>query len=228
VETAVTGGLGFRSTYYPYLPVDEIRQRLRSIRRLRGSATPSERFFLMVGSCAHGTTRASFEWFIDNVRARGLPDGVRVVVTGSRTEQLLRGAAPIDGIELRGWIDQEELDRLLVQATAVLVPQLFGFGALTRLPELACAGIPVIASIHPTLAIDPPPGLVAVEDEWQAWRLQIERLAGERRDPAADEYDAWERRQASPLREYVSRLASGGAVRPAHDEGMPTATQRWG
>jgi glycosyltransferase involved in cell wall biosynthesis len=206
VETAVIGGLGFESVYYPYLPVAEIRQRLDNIRRDRRAAPASEPFFLMLGSASHRTTRASFEWFIHNARVHGLPGGIRVIVVGAKTDQLDGANEQIEGLEFRGWVDQDELDRLLVRATAVLIPQLLGFGALTRLAEMACAGIPAIASAHCTLAIDRLPGLMPVENDWNAWCRQIERLAKQRRDPTAEEYEEWERRQPAALREHARRL----------------------
>jgi glycosyltransferase involved in cell wall biosynthesis len=158
VETALVSGLGLGARYYPYLPVAEIRAQHLKIRaeRCRVEATPG--LFVMLGSAEHATTREAFTWFIEQAQTRGLPQGARVVVGGSATDTLLPKNAQVPGIELRGWLEQAELDELLRRAQAALIPQRRGFGALTRLPEFACAGIPVIVSRHPTAALDLPPG----------------------------------------------------------------------
>ena len=41
----------------------------------------------------------------------------------------------------------------------IIVPQFSGFGSVTRLTELSCAGVPSLTPAHPTWAIDVPPGV---------------------------------------------------------------------
>ncbi len=170
VEAGLIGGIGLSARNYPYLPVGEIRENLYRIRQARSTSTCEPGLFLMVGSAGHGTTKEAFAWFVQQIRTHGLPPGVRVVVGGSDTDKLLPGGAPVRGLEVRGRLTQAELDHLLTIAQAVLVPQFRGFGALTRLPELACAGIPIAVSRHPTYAIDLPPAVQVVDDTWEAWR----------------------------------------------------------
>jgi len=130
---------------------------------------------------------------------------VRVVVIGAGTDKLLSPGESVPGIELKGWTDQDELDRLLVGAHAVLVPQRFGFGAPTRLAELSCAGIPVIGFDHPTYAIDVPPGF-NVEETWEEWYAKIEQLSHEDARVTEDQYNAWEATQPKPLGKVVRDL----------------------
>ena len=63
----------------------------------------------------------------------GLPAGVRVVAVGGDTDKLLPSGTSVRGLELRGWLEQVELDALLARAAAAVIPQRLGFGALTRL-----------------------------------------------------------------------------------------------
>jgi glycosyltransferase involved in cell wall biosynthesis len=198
-EAAIFGGLGLPSRYYPYLPVGDVRAALMRVRaaRTRGPIEPG--LLLMLGSAGHDTTRQAFAWFIEHAGRAGLPEGVRVVVGGTETDKLLPPGTTVPGLEMRGWLQQDELDGLMARAQAVLVPQMIGFGALTRLPELACAGIPTIVSRHPCYAIEPPPGLLVVEDDWEAWQAGMRYMLSNRIDCPTSDYEAWERRQESPL-----------------------------
>lgn len=199
VETGLIGGLGLRSGYYPYMPVGEIRCYLDQVRKAREASKRDSGLFLMLGSASHKTTLRSFSWFVQQVEEYGLPDGIRVVVGGKRTDQLLSVGDSIPGLELRGWLEQDELDDLLVRAQGVLAPQYMGFGALTRLPELSYAGIPVIVSMHPTYAIDVPPGVLTVGNSYVSWCEKMQLIADEDIDPCRDEHLKWEDQQARPL-----------------------------
>lgn len=200
VEAALINGLGLPAHYYPYVPVGQIKERHKHIRRARASGRVEPGLFLMLGTAQHETTGESFAWFVQNVQAHGLPGGVRVVVGGLGTDELLPGARSVPGLELRGWLEQDELDRLLVRANAILIPQRSGFGALTRLPELACAGIPAIVSRHATYALNPPPNLEILDDDcWDAWYAKIKEFARQKVDLPEDDYYAWEEEQPKTL-----------------------------
>jgi hypothetical protein len=202
VETGLVGGLGLEAEHYPYLPVGAIRARLEAIRhaRLHGEQDPG--LFLLLGSAMHGTTRRAFEWFLAQARTHGLPPGVRLGLAGKDTDSLdIRGTA---GIEALGWVNQPELDRLLTLARAVIVPQFSGFGSVTRLVELSCAGVPSLTPAHPTWAIDGPPGVHVLGDSWPEWNDLLRDLARSPRQTAWD-YPASEAAQPHSLHRYLSR-----------------------
>jgi len=222
-EAGVVGGLGLSARYYPYRPVGAVRERLAWIRRQRDIGLCEPDLFLIVGTAGHETTRASLRWFIQNTLNSGLPAGSRVVVIGLDTEKLLPSGRSVPGLELRGWVEQAELDRLLVRASAVLIPQRSGFGALTRLSELACAGVPVIVSRHATYAIDPPPGLDVVDDDWDAWCAAIAARRQETSSVAEEAYAKWEEMQPETLHAVVCSLLGGGAAQSAESGARPRA-----
>lgn len=199
VETGLVEGLGLSSGYYPYLPVGKIRRDLERVREARTGSKRDSGLFLMLGSASHETTWRSFLWFVQQAEQYGLPEGIRVVVGGKKTDQLLPAGHAVPGLELRGWLEQDELDDLLVRAQGVLAPQLMGFGGLTRLPELSCAGIPVIVSRHPAYAIDVPPGVIVVDNSWEAWCKKMQFIADKDIHPRRDEYLQWENEQARPM-----------------------------
>lgn len=199
VETGVISGLGLSAHYYPYLPVGEIEARLLAIRRQRAATPPTPGLFLLLGSAIHSTTGQSMAWFAQQAWQQGLPPGVRVVGIGRQSTTLLPPGQQAPGLELRGWLDQRELDALFVQAQGILAPQHLGFGALTRLPEMACAGIPVITSPHPTYATNPPPGLLVAQTEWSAWCEQMRMLQQGNVQISLEDYQAWQAAQPRPL-----------------------------
>jgi hypothetical protein len=202
VETGLVGGLGVEAEHYPYLPVGAIRERLEAIRHARRQAELEPGLFLLLGSAMHGTTHRAFEWFLTQARQHGLPPGVRLVLAGMGTDTLdLRGTS---GIEALGWVSQPELDRFLTHARAVVVPQFSGFGSVTRLVELSCAGVPTLTPAHPTFAIDLPPGVHVLGDAWPQWYDLLHDLARSPRQAAWD-YPAWEAVQPQTLHRYLSR-----------------------
>ncbi len=206
VEAGLISGLGLPSYFYPYLPVGAIRERFERIRLERSKGHIEPGLFLMLGTAAHDTTKESFAWFVQNAQTYGLPSCIKVVVSGLQTDELLPPGTSVPGLELKGWLEQDDLDQLLVRAKAVLAPQRFGFGALTRLPELSCAGIPVVVSRHATYAIDPPPGLEIVNDDWDAWYAEMEQLVRNKARSLEGDYYAWEEGQAKTLQLVVKKL----------------------
>lgn len=206
VETALIGGLGLGSHYYPYLPVGKIRQNLECIRQVRSKEGTDRGLFLMLGSASHSTTRESFLWFIENARRHGLPKGITVIIAGSNTDKLIPLNDSVSQIELRGWLEQTELDGLLARARAVLVPQKIGFGAVTRLAELAAAAIPTLVSRHVSYAIDLPPGVQVLDDDWGAWYEGMQQLTRREGESPKEEYLMWEQRQPRTLQLVVRNL----------------------
>ena len=206
VEAGIIGGMGLSVRYYPYRPVGTIRQRLDDIRLKRETTNQQTGLFLLLGSANHSTTMESMNWLISQIKQYGLPSGIEIIAAGRHTEKLLPAGEKISGLELKGWLPQVDLDRLLIKAKGVLVAQRCGFGALVRLPELACAGLPVITSLHPTYTGGSTPGMYAVEDNWTAWCNKIEILNRTKATITADAYNEWEEKQPKPLEEVLLRL----------------------
>jgi len=208
VEAGFMGSLGLSGSFYPYLPVGEVKRRLERVREARARGSIDRGLFLLLGTVGPVIRRASFVRFLENAR-RGLPRGVRLVVAGLYTETLVPPGESHPNVEVRGWLEEDELHALLARVAAVVVPHHQGFGALTRVPELSCAGVPVLVSRNATFAQDSPPGVAIVDDAWDAWCAAMESIS--RADPAvaAAEYEAWEAGQPRPLPGALKALARG-------------------
>lgn len=203
LETNFIDGLGMPASHYPYLPVGVIRDRLLRIRASRGTNTDKINTFLMFGSMTHRTTCESFRWLLDNVQARGLPRGFQLQVAGRGGEKLAQDYPSIPNVQIRGLLTQDELDHLLTKTSLVLLPQRSGFGAVTRVSEMACAGIPVITSQHIMAAMNPPPGVTALPNAYDLWEKAIENNLDIVHKCSLNKYSAWEKQQNNPINDLL-------------------------
>jgi hypothetical protein len=213
VEAGFVGGLGLECRYYPYLPVGAIRENLCATRQRRARRHIEPGLILLLGSAQHGVTGESMRWFVRTARECGLPAGVRVVAVGGDTDKLLPSGTSVPGLELRGWLAQADLDDLVARAAAAIIPQRLGFGALTRLPELACAGVPVITFSHPAYAVNPPPGLRSIGQDWRELCDAMKDSAETTVVVSDAEYARWEAEQPRPLASALQRLVAADGLR---------------
>lgn len=205
IEVNILRGLGFSATYYPYLPVDEIKSRSSQIRQERQAGSHENRFFIMVGSSFYAPTKNGFRWIIRNALENGLPPGVHIIIGGRGGKKLEEEFGSIRGIEFRDEIEQSELNELMKSAIAMLVPHLSGFGSVTRLSEMSCAGLPVITTKFAVEGLAPPPGVYAVNEKWEEWCKAMEHLMNHYEEVTPLDYEAWELSQPKPLKEIVSK-----------------------
>jgi hypothetical protein len=206
VEAGFIGGLGLGCHFYPYLPVGELRETLVALRARRLQSEIEAGLFVLLGTAEHTSTRDSIAWFLERATEDGLPAGARVVVVGLGTDRLLPAGRTHPAVDVRGWVSQPDLDTLLKRAAAAVIPQRLGFGAVTRAPELACAGIPVVTLSHSTHAFNPTPGLIAVEPAWSALVAAMQAVLSCRAQVGTTAYEQWEAEQPRPLGPIVSRL----------------------
>jgi len=164
------------SDYYPYYPVGAIRDNLLTIRSRRLKQTQEPGLFLMIGSAFYGPTREGFSWFIQQAALYGLPAGMRVIIAGRYADALNPSQTDIPGLEFHGWVEQTQLDDWLCRVQGVLAPQWRGFGAITRLSEMSCAGVPIIIPEYLTYVTDPLPNVWTAGRSWQSWLSTLEKV----------------------------------------------------
>ena len=142
-EQWLLAAYGLRAHYLPYHPPRELEPFLLGIRARRRAAAPTR--LLLLGSIGNPPTAAGMR---ELLRLLGsLPGGptLPVDIAGFGTEALephLVGTS----YRLHGSVNQELLADLLVQAKVLLAHQTAAAGALTRIPEMLCAGVPVVAN----------------------------------------------------------------------------------
>lgn len=134
---------GINADFLPYYPAQSILANLLKLRDQRATTTKTR--FLIVGTALNPPTLLGMieqlQW-LKNIRAEIEFD---VDIAGYGTEQL-KEHCDHPSFNLLGEIDPEKLNHLMLGAKAVLVHQRAGVGALTRIPEMIVAGIPVIAN----------------------------------------------------------------------------------
>jgi glycosyltransferase involved in cell wall biosynthesis len=134
---------GLNADFLPYYPPEQIVERLLDIRSLRKRS--SKKNFLILGSAGNIPT---FQGMVEQIQwlktVRNVLD-FRVDIVGYRTETLQPYCDHEDFV-IHGSVTAEELKDFLIHSAVALVHQTAGVGALTRIPELLIAGVPVIAN----------------------------------------------------------------------------------
>ena len=143
-ETFLLQNLGCNVVFLPYFPIKAIRERLLEIRQERQAH--QKHGLLMLGTAANSATAEGMRAVL---RAWGERDAQRpretLIVAGYGTEQLSDGNAP-EGVTFLGTVSDRKLEQLETSVRAALCWQIRASGALTRVPELLIAGVPVIAN----------------------------------------------------------------------------------
>lgn len=142
-ETWLLRLFGVDAHYLPYYPPKEAEARLFSIyKRREVRNTNTRKRFLLLGSASNAPTRKGMQSLLDYAASKPLP--FDLCVAGYKTETLR--VPQQSGIAFHGTVTNEELDRILVTTDAVLIYQPPTTGALTRIPEMLVAGIPVFVN----------------------------------------------------------------------------------
>ncbi len=142
-ETWLLRQCGIPANFLPYYPPEDTVKSLENIRQLR-VATEKNRF-LIVGTVKNQPTLEGMLEQLNMLAKLRTQVPFEVDVAGYGSE-VLAEHCNFEGLKLHGSVDQSFLDHLLTHAKAVLVHQKTGAGALTRIPEMLIAGIPVIAN----------------------------------------------------------------------------------
>jgi hypothetical protein len=134
---------GINADFLPYYPPKNVKENLLKIRDSR--CTSKKERFLVLGTAHNPPTREGMMeqlgWFLEISKTMDFV----VDVAGYGTE-ILKGHFNHPSLNVIGSVDLQTLTGLMIGAKAVLVHQKGAVGALTRIPEMLIAGIPVIAN----------------------------------------------------------------------------------
>jgi glycosyltransferase involved in cell wall biosynthesis len=131
---------GVNAHYLPYFPVGELYASLYEIRKYR-SENDVDDYFLIVGSVENPPTRLGMTTLLENLKK--MKCEIPIVVTGFGTEQLA-GEFSTDSIKIIGSSHEKTLNECLKNCRGAIINQGFSTGALTKIPELMVAGVPII------------------------------------------------------------------------------------
>jgi hypothetical protein len=190
---------GVDADHLPYYPPSQLEAFLLQVRRDRRPGR--ERRFLLLGSATHPPTRSSLQRLIATLVELPESASLLIDVAGFGTEEL---EVPVSAhnVVLHGSVDQARLADLLAMAGAAIVEQRPSVGALTKIPELLMAGVPVIANVDASRSTWSLEGIVHYESLSDLQALLEKPLPA---PPVPPRPQAAEERFQSRLDEVVSR-----------------------
>ncbi|MBN1224346.1 MAG: hypothetical protein JXB23_13955 [Candidatus Aminicenantes bacterium] len=177
-ETFFLNNLNLRTYYYPYYPVESIKNRLLNIRASRSRTEKSG--ILLIGSV---NNRVTFDGVLEVIeywkRSSLSRMNERLIVAGFGTEEL-REICSHEAIDFLGPLSDSRLDAVLSNVKACLCFQRTGAGVLTKICEMLIAGIPVLANFQSARSYYHTDGLVefAGLDELKGALSRIDRWEG--------------------------------------------------
>jgi hypothetical protein len=152
---------GIRSLYLPFYPTLASRSVLANIRAQRQRRRHDT--ILIVGSATNTPTYRGMKTLTDNAEDLVNASGGRdILLVGFGTEALKSNTLPAN-FHVVGSVPQSVMNKYLVEAAACVCYQPGTGGALTRIPELLCAGIPVIANYVAGRSYQNLPGVQIIE-----------------------------------------------------------------
>ncbi len=138
---------GANADFLPYHPPATEVARLRPIREARMAAAPGANEFFAITSASNQKNREGLI-ALAGLLAQMLPGrNFHLHVGGYQTTDL-RDLFPADRCSFHGELEEGKVGELMRRCQGAIVYQTSGVGALTRIPELLCAGIPVLANAH--------------------------------------------------------------------------------
>lgn len=153
---------GIDADFLPYYPPQKILLNLREIREIRKTSKKNK--FLILGTASNPPTRIGMieQLHLFNRIAKKI--NFEVDIAGYGTECLKEYCSHPE-FTLHGTVSSEQLNLLLINCKAVMVHQKAGVGALTRIPEMIIAGIPVISNSNACRSAFNYPGVHCYDSE---------------------------------------------------------------
>jgi len=170
---------------------------------------------LFVAGFGHPPNEDAACWFVTDIlpliRA-GHPQA-RLTLAGSKPTERVR-ALEAPGIEVTGFISDEELTRRYVQARVVVCPLRFGAGVKLKVVEALHAGVPLVTTTIGAQGLEGVDAACDVTDDPQDFATRVLRLM--------TDDDAWDA-QAARQRAYVGDRFSATAIERRLEEAFAEA-----
>lgn len=155
---------GIDADFLPYYPPQSARSQLLEVRNSRIEASSQRDRFLIVGVANNPSTALGLIEQAQWLKSIAKQSDLIVDVAGYDTEKLAEHFEhPI--FKFHGTVEPQTLRKLMIEAKAVLLHQNTGVGALTRIPDMLVAGVPVIANSHACRSAHGYAGVYCYENE---------------------------------------------------------------
>ncbi len=146
-EDVLLNNLGIPSLFIPYYPGEPILQRLLAVRHNRGKTVKDG--FLAIGNAKNLQTREGMKnlgryWYENHLEAAA----GKLLLGGLNSEEFLTPGQFGDSVEFLGALPHDRLDHILTRVKAFICYQESGSGSLTRICDMLCAGVPVLANTY--------------------------------------------------------------------------------
>jgi hypothetical protein len=157
----------------PYFPANQRLKKLLEVREER-QRTRIRNIVLVLGSATNPPTRMGMEELLSSLNSQLLKqmNGLEVVVAGHGTESLRQHQR--DGVSVEGSVSSERLIELQRHAHCQVINHVSTTGALTRVVEAVCCGIPVIGNTYASRGYRELSGLTVVNSSEEIWRRIVE------------------------------------------------------
>ncbi len=140
---------GVKADFLPYYPPTNVVRSLIEVRNYRANNQhQNENRFLILGSAHNKPTILGMIEQLKWLYSIDRQDDFAIDIAGYDTEQIQSQFPYRSNFKFHGTVTSEKLQDLMLNTKAILLHQDTGVGALTRIPEMLIAGIPVIASSH--------------------------------------------------------------------------------
>lgn len=159
-ETFLLRNLGMDPVYLPYFPLKTVADRFGEVRNRRHGRVKAD--FLLLGTVYNLPTLEGMKRAITEIVHNNIMPDDSLIVAGYGTNQL---SSYVDDprIVVRGEVTEGELDEILAMIKGCIIYQDNGSGALTKIPELLTAGVPVIVNSHAARSHHNLPGIFEFE-----------------------------------------------------------------
>jgi hypothetical protein len=136
------------AAYLPYYPAPAAEKFLKEIRQKRelvsNKTANTEQNILLLGTFHNQPTLTGFSELLQQIQTI---KGINIHIAGFGSE-VLKDKFPAKNIKVWGSVDNDTLTNLIADSDCAVIHQQPSGGALTRIPELLIAGLPVIANTH--------------------------------------------------------------------------------
>ncbi|KZL48956.1 MULTISPECIES: hypothetical protein [Cyanophyceae] len=141
---------GLKSDYLPYYPPESIVKNILEIRNDRACInfddSSRSKQFVILGTYLNLPTKHGIIELVEWFNSFDKLINIKVYIAGFGTEKLKDEISLHSNLELLGTLSDQELTNVLIQTSAVIINQRYGLGALTKIPELLIAGVPVVVN----------------------------------------------------------------------------------